>query len=53
MKRREKGKGHQETCIKERWTKPKGGKIESGRCDGWNGMRRAWETIVLEQQLKK
>ena len=27
----EKGKGYQETCIKDAWTKPKGVRIEGGR----------------------
>ena len=26
-----KGKGHQGTCIKDLWTKPKGSKTEGGR----------------------
>ena len=26
-----KGKGHQGTCMKDPWTKPKGGRIEGGR----------------------
>ena len=26
-----KGKGHQGTCIKDMWTKPKEGRIEGGR----------------------
>ena len=26
-----KGKGHQGTCIKDPWTRPKGGRIEGGR----------------------
>ena len=25
------GKGHQGTCIKDTWTKPKGGRIEGGK----------------------
>ena len=28
------GKGHQGTCIKYPWTKPKGSRIEGGR-QGW------------------
>ena len=33
-----KGKGHQGTCIKDPWTKPKGGRIEGGRWQGeWWG----------------
>ena len=31
---RKKGKGHQGTCIKDSWTKPKGGRIEGGTW-GW------------------
>ena len=31
-----KGKGCQETCIKDPWTKPNGGRIEGGRW-GWVG----------------
>ena len=30
------GKGHQGTCIKDPWTKPKEGRIEGGRW-GWVG----------------
>ena len=48
----EKGKGYQETCIKDAWTKPKGGRIEGKRW-GWLGYRGVWrenETAVLEQQ---
>ena len=47
-----KGKGCQGTCIKDPWTKPKGGKIEGGRW-GVGGAResgsRKMETTVLEQ----
>ena len=32
-----KEKGHQGTCIKDTWTKPKGSSIEGGRWDGWGG----------------
>ena len=32
-----KRKGHQGTCIKDPWTKPKGGTIEGGR---WGWVRR-------------
>ena len=31
-----KGKVHQGTCMKDTWTKPKGGRIEGGRWD-WKG----------------
>ena len=41
------------TCIKDTWTKPKGGRIEGGRC-GWLGSggngEEKMETTVLEQQ---
>ena len=36
-----KGKGHQGTCIKYPWTKPKEGRIEGGR--GWGGRKWWWE----------
>ena len=35
-----KGKGHEETCIKDTWTKPKRGRIEGGWW-GWVG-RGQW-----------
>ena len=48
---RKKGKGHQGTCIKDPWTKPKGGRIEGGRW-GWVGLGRVvggvMETTVFE-----
>ena len=31
-----KGKGHQGTCLKDTWAKPKEGRIEGGRW-GWLG----------------
>ena len=31
------GKGHQGMGIKDPWTKPKGGRIDGGRWDGWGG----------------
>ena len=31
------GKGHQGTCIKDPWTKPKGRRIKGGKW-GWLGM---------------
>ena len=34
------------TCIKEPWTKPKGGRIKSGKW-GWLG----WGRVVGERQL--
>ena len=30
------GKGHQETCIKDTWTKPKGVGSRVGGGDGWD-----------------
>ena len=45
--RGKKGKGHQVTCIKDTWTKPKGGRIEGGA--GGSGGEKM-ETTVLEQQ---
>ena len=33
----ERGKGCQGTCIKDTWTKPKGGRMERGRW-GWVGL---------------
>ena len=51
--RGKKGKGHQETCIKYPWTKPKGGRIESGRWGraGKSGSGKM-ETSVFEHQYK-
>ena len=34
------GKGHQGTCIKDTWTKPKGVGLRVGGGDGWG--RGAW-----------
>ena len=45
--RGEKGKGHQETCIKDPWTKPKEGRMEGGVGESGGGKM---ETTVLEQQ---
>ena len=45
------GKGHQGTCIKDTWTKPKEGTIEGGKW-GWVGWGEWWEeveTTVFEQ----
>ena len=43
-----KGKGHQGTCMKDPWTKPKGGRTECGRW-GWVGWSRVvggkWEEL--------
>ena len=48
----ERGKGCQGTCIKDTWTKPKGGRIEGERW-GWLGWGksggRKMETTILEQ----
>ena len=47
-----KGKDSQRTCIKDTWTKPKGGRTEGGRW-GWVGHGKVVagkETTVLEQQ---
>ena len=33
---KKRGKGCQGTCVKEPWTKPKGGRIDDGRW-GWLG----------------
>ena len=46
------GKGHQRTCIKDTWTKPKGGKSKGGKWE-WQvcGVDRGkMETTILEQQ---
>ena len=48
--------GHQGTCIKGTWTKPKGGKREGGR---WRYVGRygrggvKMETTILEKQFLK
>ena len=34
--------GHQGTCIKDPWTKPKGGRIEGGEV-GMGGGRKKWQ----------
>ena len=44
---RKKGKGHQRTCIKDPWTKPKVGKIEGGVAESDGGKM---ETTVFKQQ---
>ena len=38
------GKGHQETCIKDPWTKPKGLGPRVGSRDGW------WGSMVGENR---
>ena len=48
-----KGKGHQGTCIKDPWTKPKGEGLRvggGGRAGSGGGKM---ETTVLQQQLKR
>ena len=50
-----KGKGHQGTCIKDTWTKPKGSRFEGGRWGSVGRGQGVWgemETNVLEQKLK-
>ena len=42
------GKGHQGTCIKDPWTKPKGVGLRVEGGDRWGGAEM--ETTVLEQQ---
>ena len=46
-----KGKGHQGTCIKDPWTKPRGGSLEGGR-SGWVGQGKVvmgkWKTTVFK-----
>ena len=38
-----KGTGHQGTCVKDSWTKPKRGRIEGARW-GWLGREKwSWE----------
>ena len=46
--------GHQGTCIKDTWTKPKGVGLRVEGGDGWGGGAGGvkMETTVLEQQLK-
>ena len=42
--RGKKGKGHQVTCIKDTWTKPKGGRgLRVGGGGGWGGGKWWWE----------
>ena len=36
------GKGHQGTCIKDPWTKPKGGRMVGGRQGVWGGGKWWW-----------
>ena len=47
------GEGHQGTCIKDTWTKPKRGSIKGGRWGwlGWGGSGGGkMETTILEHQ---
>ena len=50
------GKGHQGTCIKYTWTKPKWGRIEGGRWV-WLGWGRVvggkWRQLYLNKNKKK
>ena len=50
-----KGKPLQGTCIKDPWTKPKGGKIEGGRW-GWVGWGQVvtgkWRQLYLNNNKK-
>ena len=54
------GKGHKWTCIKDPWTKPKGGRIEGRRWE-WVGRGKWWWenggyctwTLILKNQKKK
>ena len=51
-----KGKGHQGTCIKDPWKKPKGDRIEGGRWGrlGWGGvMGRKWIQLYLNNNKKR
>ena len=51
-----KGKGHQGTCMKDPWTKPKGGRIE-GRRWGWVGQGdvvvEKWRQVYLNNKKIK
>ena len=47
-----KGKDCQGTCIKDPWTKPKGGRIEGGRW-GWVGLGGKWRQLYLNNNIKK
>ena len=50
-----KGKGCQGTWVKDPWTKPKGGRIEGGRC-GWveqgKVVARKWRQLYLKNNEK-
>ena len=54
--RGKKGKGCQGTCIKDPWTKSKGGRIEGGRW-GWVGQGRVvegkWRQLYLNNNKKR
>ena len=49
-------KGRQGTCIKDTWPKPKGGRIEGGRC-GCLGFRGSgggkWRQLYLNNNKKR
>ena len=51
-----KWKGFSGTCIKDPWTKPKGGRIEGGSW-GWLGsggvVGRKWRQLYLNNKFKK
>ena len=50
-----KGKGHQETCIKDPWTKPKWGRIEGGRwgeVGQWRVLVGKWSQLYLNNFFK-
>ena len=50
-------KGHQRTCIKDTWTKPKEGRIDGGRWGwlGWRGgvMGEKWRQLYLTNNKKE
>ena len=56
MWRKEEEGSSQETCIKDPWTKPKGGRIEGGRW-GWVGWEKVvagkWRQLYLNNNKKK
>ena len=37
------GKGHQGTCIKDPWTKPRREGLKVGGVGGWGGVKCWWE----------
>ena len=52
----EREKGHQGTCTKDTWTKPKGSRIEGGR-QGWlvlgGVVGEKWRQLYLNNNEKK